>query len=142
LPHREEERDVGVRRGVLDAIAAHARAEAPRECCGLLIGAAERIDEAARAENIADEPERRYVIDPAAYFAALRRCRGTPASVIGAYHSHPRSAPEPSATDLAQAFGDFLYVIAGPIAGPGALDIRAYRLKDGNFRAVTLVPVP
>lgn len=142
MPHLENEGDVGVLSGVLDAIAAHARAEAPRECCGLLIGAAERIAEAARAANIADEPERHYVVDPAAYFAALRRCRGTSASVIGAYHSHPRSAPEPSATDLAEAFRDFLYVIAGPIAGPLPLEIRAYRLKDGNFRAVTLVPEP
>jgi proteasome lid subunit RPN8/RPN11 len=85
---------------------------------------------------------RRYEIDPREHIAVIKRCRGTSSSVVGAYHSHPRSAPEPSPTDLAEAFTDFLYVIVGPAAGSRAGEIRAYRMIDGNFRAVELVPDP
>ena len=42
-----------IRQAVLDAIIAHARAEAPAECCGMLIGSGASIDEAVRATNIA-----------------------------------------------------------------------------------------
>ena len=62
--------------------------------------------------------------------------------MLGAYHSHPRSAAEPSPTDLAEAFGDFLYVIAGPITAGSTPTIRAYRFRDRNFRPVELVPDP
>ena len=125
--------------GVLERIADHARRDAPNECCGLLIGAAERIDEALPLQNRASDPQRRYEIDPRDFLAAMKRCRGTSAGILGAYHSHPRSAPEPSQSDLAEAFGDFLYVIAGPVAEALPVAIRAYRLENGNFRSVSLV---
>lgn len=125
---------------VLDAIEQHARRAAPYECCGLLIGRASRIDEAVPVENRAADRVRHYEIDPRDYFAAIKRCRGTARAVVGAYHSHPRSAAEPSETDLAAAFADFLFVIAGPVAGDLPLLIRAYRMEQGNFRSIRLVP--
>jgi proteasome lid subunit RPN8/RPN11 len=136
------EESIRIRSAVLAAIAAHARHEAPDECCGLLIARNGRIEEAVAVENQAADPSRRYEIAPAEYLAAIKRCRGTDAIVIGAYHSHPRSRPEPSATDREAAFSDFLYLIAGPVAGAEPLDIRGYRLREGNFRSVGLVPDP
>lgn len=133
---------IRIRPEVLAAIEQHARAAAPAECCGLLIARDGRIDELVEAENQAADPIRHYEISPRDYLDAIKRCRGTDAIVIGAYHSHPRSAPDPSPTDLASAFSDFLYVIAGPVGGPLALVIRAYRLKSGNFHPLNLVPDP
>ena len=133
---------IRIRPGVLAAIEQHARATAPAECCGLLIARDGCIDEAVPAANEAADPVRQYEISPRLYLDAIKRCRGTEAIVIGAYHSHPRSAPEPSATDLASAFGDFLYIIAGPVQDPSDLAIRAYRLRHGNFQPVGLVPHP
>jgi proteasome lid subunit RPN8/RPN11 len=40
---------------VLADIVAHAVAEAPRECCGLLVGAGDSVDESVRTPNI--EPD-------------------------------------------------------------------------------------
>lgn len=125
---------------VLDAIAAHAEREAPDECCGLLLGTGHSIDEALPLANRAAEPARRYEIDPRDYLAAIKRCRGTRQGVIGAYHSHPRASAEPSERDRAEAFGDFLYLIAGPVAAGLPPPVRAYRFEGGNFRAVPLVP--
>jgi proteasome lid subunit RPN8/RPN11 len=125
----------------LDAIRAHARRALPHECCGLLLGRDDSIDEAVPLENRAAEPTRRYEIDPRDYLAAIKRCRGTRRAVVGAYHSHPRSTAEPSESDRAGAFSSFLYLIAGPVAGDSSLPVQAYRFENGNFRAVALVPV-
>jgi proteasome lid subunit RPN8/RPN11 len=60
--------------------------------------------------------------------------------VIGAYHSHPRSAAAPSATDAAQGFGDFVFVIVGLAAEPP--ELTAWVWAGGNFAAVPLVRHP
>ena len=129
----------------LAAIDAHARAEQPRECCGLLVGTSVeasrllRVDRAAPTRNAADEPTRRYLIDPADHFRLLRELRhaGDAArAIIGVYHSHPASRPEPSPTDLAEALPNFLYLIASPDMGRHS---RAWWLVDGNFLEIPLV---
>ena len=132
-----------VRPGVFEAIAAHARREHPHECCGLLIGAADEVTEAVAARNVAAEPHRHYQVSPVDYFAQIKRCRaltqgGKPASVVGVYHSHPHSRPEPSPTDLEQAFEEFLYIIAGPVTD-AEIDLRGYRLREEKFEPVPLV---
>ena len=119
------------------AVVAHARAAAPEECCGLLLGDADTIHAAVQSRNIDDQPVRRYLIDPAVHLAAIRDARSRSLEVIGAYHSHPRSPAVPSATDADAAFGDFLFLIVGLAADPP--DLRAWRWDNGNFAAVPLV---
>src|SRR3712207_9060662 len=51
------------------------------------------------------------------------------------YHSHTRSAPEPSQTDVNLAFyPEALYVIVG-LAGPEP-EVRAWRIVDGDRKSV------
>ena len=95
-----------ISRTVLDAIRAHAAAEAPREACGLLFGTEETIDGAMAAANVADDPGQRFEIDPTALFAAIRAERAGGAKLAGSYHSHPAGRAEPSGTDRALAAGD------------------------------------
>jgi proteasome lid subunit RPN8/RPN11 len=138
------DRTVRIRAAALEAIAAHARSEYPRECCGLLIGLGTVVIEAVSCENAADDPLRRFEIPPAAHIQQLRRCRELTAAtgerhdVIGAYHSHPRSAPVPSERDLAEAFSEFVYLITGPTAEAGELDACAYLLEAGRFVALRI----
>ena len=133
-----------VRREVLDAIAAHAQREHPRECCGLLIGTELELIEAVATANVAAEPHRHYQVSPVDHFAQIKRCRDVAApgaaavNVIGVYHSHPLSAPVPSPTDLEEALGEFLYIITGSVNGSAALALRAYRLQAGRFEDVQL----
>ena len=116
-------------RAVLEAIVAHARAEAPLECCGLLIGSADSIEESYPVENTRRSPVA-FEVDPAGHFSAIRRARGLGRAVIGAYHSHPRSPAVPSETDVREANDpEFVHVIVSL-----ALDrpeVRAFRITDG-----------
>ncbi len=55
------------------------------------------------------------------------------------YHSHTRSAPYPSQTDINLAFHpEALYVIVGLAGGENA-DVRAYSIRDGQVSQVDLV---
>jgi proteasome lid subunit RPN8/RPN11 len=104
-----------------------------------------QILEAIPASNSASDPTRRYEISPVDYFAQIKRCRTVSAAqsetfaVLGAYHSHPRGGPEPSQTDTAQAFRDFIFVIVGLGSAGGGMEIRAYALHDETLAPVELI---
>ena len=137
-----------IRREALDAILTHARRDSPQECCGLLIGNQREVVEAVPTANTAAEPLRRYQVSPLEHLAQVKRCRELPArggagvDVVGAYHSHPHSAPTPSPSDLEEAFEEFLFVIAGPIEASSQVEVRGYRLRAGTFEEVQLTPIP
>ncbi len=126
---------------VLDELIAHARAEAPNECCGLLIGLGQRIEKALPARNLL-KCATRYQIDPVDQFAAIRIARESRRSVVGFYHSHPATPPVPSATDREEAaYPGYCYLIVSPGPDGGEAEIRAYRFESsGNFRPVEIVP--
>ena len=146
--------DVRIDREALTAIVAHARRDAPNECCGLLVGragapaeAGPSVLEAISCSNGAAAPTRRYEISPVDYFAQIRRCRRINAAqsesfaVVGAYHSHPRGSSEPSENDLGQAFRNFVFLIVGLGASIGGMEIRAYTLEDDSLMPVPLIVV-
>jgi proteasome lid subunit RPN8/RPN11 len=123
---------------VRDAIVAHAREEAPRECCGLLVGRAPLVDECVRSPNLDPDPNR-YELDAQLHVSTNRRLRGTGRSVIGAYHSHPHSVAWPSASDVAEAFyAEFIWVIVS-LAAPEA-ELKAFRIEGRRIIELTIVP--
>ncbi len=113
----------------MDEILAHARDEAPNECCGLLLGQDERVVAAWRARNLEASPTR-FLIDPADHIAARRAGRARGLDVVGFYHSHPRSPAVPSARDVAEAsYPDAIHVIAGWRGHEP--EVRAFRVANG-----------
>jgi proteasome lid subunit RPN8/RPN11 len=112
-----------ISRSVLDAIRHESGRVSPREACGLLFGDEDAITGSQAVENVADDPERRFEIAPAALFAALRAERAGGPRVAGYWHSHPSGDPMPSATDAAMAEPDGkLWLI---VAGDGMTVWRA-----------------
>ncbi|HEY7290935.1 MAG TPA: M67 family metallopeptidase [Vicinamibacterales bacterium] len=135
---------VQIRARVLDAIVAHARRISPEECCGILIGRSDEqsseIVDATPARNISPRPTVRFLVEPRDHLDALRDARQRNLAVVGFYHSHPRTAPAPSETDLAEAtYPNHLFLIVGLRAEPP--ELRLYRFRDGNFHGVPLVTV-
>ena len=124
---------------VLAGITGHARDAAPLECCGLLAGKDELIDEYIRTDNVRAS-EVAYQVDPVEHIAAMKSLRVRGRVILGAYHSHPRTPAVPSATDLAEAHdAALLYVIVS--LGDERPDIRAYRLQGGTFVEFTFAAV-
>ena len=122
-------------------ILAHATEEAPRECCGLLVGHGTVVEECVRSRNV-DPNANRYEIDPVLHIATNRRLRGSGRAVIGAYHSHPHSAPQPSASDRAEAYyPDFVWVIVS-LAVPESAAVTAFRLDTDRFVELTVETAP
>lgn len=117
------------------ALVALARGGAPREVCGLLVGRARTIVRVVPTPNDAPRPTE-YAIPAEAHFAAIRAARAEGLEVIGAYHSHPGSAAEPSPRDAAAAFEDFVFLIVG--LAPAA-HLRAWTFTAGNFAELALV---
>jgi proteasome lid subunit RPN8/RPN11 len=123
--------NVVIGRRAHDDIVEHARETAPAECCGLLIGTAESIVEAARTTNLASDPNR-FEMDPGDHIRARREARTRGLDVLGFYHSHPRSPAIPSARDRAEAwYPGYLYLIVSVRAEPA--DVRLYRLDPEGF---------
>ncbi|MCY4064617.1 MAG: M67 family metallopeptidase [Chloroflexi bacterium] len=83
-------------------IADHARGQLPNEVCGLLAGRDAHILAAHPLRNVADSPQSRFQIDPREQLQALKAIDGAQLDWIGVYHSHPRSAPIPSQSDIEQ----------------------------------------
>jgi len=87
---------------------AHAKAELPNECCGLLAG---RIDAEGNARverryalvNAAKSPVE-YLSDPHSMFAAERDRRRLGIDFLAVYHSHPNSEAIPSRKDRERSY--------------------------------------
>ena len=131
-----------ISRELLDDMVAHARAEAPKECCGMI---ASRDGEAVslhRARNVADDPVKLYVIDGKEQYDIQNAIEEAGLDLGAIYHSHPATEPAPSKTDISLAFyPDSLYVIVG-FFEDGGPDVRAWRIVDGQVSRASLEVVP
>src|SRR3979409_1485452 len=92
-----------ISRALLDEIVAHARAEAPNECCGMVASEDGRAVEIHPAVNAAASPLR-YEIDPADQYRIEMAIEGAGRDLGAIYHSHTRSETYPSHTQRHLAF--------------------------------------
>jgi proteasome lid subunit RPN8/RPN11 len=125
-------------RQMLDEIVAHAREDAPDECCGMIGSRDGRAVSLYRARNAEASPLR-YVVHPQDQFRIMERMDERGEELGAIYHSHTKSAAYPSQTDvnLAEAWPDPLYVICS-IADPGSPDVRAFAIRDRAIEEVAL----
>ena len=122
---------------MLDEIVAQARAEAPNECCGIVATRDGEAVELFKTRNAAASPLR-YEIDSKDLLHAYTAIDDAGLDVGIIYHSHTRSAPEPSQTDINLArFPDAVYLIVG-VQDPGRAELRAWYLNDGKVAEAPL----
>ena len=125
-----------ISQALFEEMVAHARADAPDECCGMI---ASRDGEAVtvyRARNAAASPLR-YEIDGAEQYRIQMAIEDAGHDLGAIYHSHTRSAPYPSQTDINLAFyPDTLYVIVGLVGEEP--EVRAFEIRDGQVAEAQL----
>ena len=123
-------------RSMLDRIVAQARDEAPNECCGMIAARDGTAITLHPARNAAASPLR-YEIDGMEQYRIQSAIEDAGDDLGAIYHSHTRSAPLPSQTDINLAFyPDALYVIVG-VKGEEP-DVRAWRIVDGAVSEAAL----
>ena len=115
-----------------DEIIAHAKEEAPIECCGILAGADGRIMKLYRARNAENSPYR-YSVDSRDLLAIWRDADANGWEFVGIYHSHTASPAYPSPTDVRlAAYPDAIYLLVS-LADPSNPVLRAFHIRDGKI---------
>jgi [CysO sulfur-carrier protein]-S-L-cysteine hydrolase len=110
-----------------DELVAHAREDAPNECCGYMSLSDGRVAEVVRAVNDRGSPYG-YELDSKSLLAV--NDLDDDGHGVAIYHSHPRSPAEPSQTDINLAhYPHWIYVIVSLAGDP---EVRAWRINDGH----------
>jgi [CysO sulfur-carrier protein]-S-L-cysteine hydrolase len=123
-------------RALYDEMVDHARAEAPNECCGMVASSNGEAVKIYPAVNAAASPLR-YEIDGAEQYRIQMDIDDAGHDLGAIYHSHTRSKPYPSQTDINLAFyPEALYVIVG-LAGEEP-EVRAFQIRDGQVAEAEL----
>jgi [CysO sulfur-carrier protein]-S-L-cysteine hydrolase len=125
-----------VSREIYEELIAHAREDAPNECCGLIGGNEGVAKTVYRARNAEASPLR-YNLDPQDQFRIMTEMDERGEELAGIYHSHTASPAYPSQTDInLAAYPGTLYLIVSLAEGEEPL--RGYRIEDGTVDEVEL----
>jgi proteasome lid subunit RPN8/RPN11 len=130
---------------LLAQVVAHAREDAPNECCGVIAvipGAPPaqpvRAVRAYRAANTAASPLR-FEIDGREVLKLIEEIEAEGLELGAIYHSHTRTAPYPSQTDInfAANWPGVEWLIVG-LADGAEPEVRSYLIDDGQVREVAI----
>jgi len=113
------------------AIGAHGQETFPHECCGALVGSADRVVAVVPMPNTTEEgPRRRFLVRPSDYREAERRAGELKGDLLGFYHSHPDHPARPSQYDLDHAWPTFAYIIVSVLGGQADVMTVWYLKED------------
>ena len=124
---------------LLDRIVAHARRDFPNECCGMVAvrdGRAVSVHEAANRAASA----LRFEVDGLEVHKTIEAIEDAGGELGAIYHSHTRSDPYPSQTDINFAVGwpGVEWVIVGVRRDSPEADVRSFRIDDGRVTEIEL----
>ena len=118
-------------RGYVDEIVAHAREEAPNECCGIIAGQDGRAVKLFRAINAEASPYR-YEVRSDDLFRINKEIEDSGWDVLAIYHSHIAAEAYPSPTDIRLAAWPQAYYLIVSLADQASPVLRAFRIRDGR----------
>ena len=126
-------------RALLDELIAHAVQEAPNECCGMVAvepGLPARAARVYRAVNTAASPLR-FEVDGRELLRTIEQIEHDGCELGAIYHSHTRSEPYPSQTDInfAANWPGVEWIIVGLADGQEPL-ARSYLIDGGKIDEV------
>ena len=116
-------------RSYVDEIVAHAREDAPNECCGIIAGSDGRATNLYRAINAEASPYR-YNVDSKDLLRIYQDIESNGWDVLAIYHSHTGTEAYPSPTDVRlAAWPEASYVIVS-LADASNPVLRTFRIED------------
>src|SRR3954465_11385609 len=117
----------------------HARRDFPNECCGMVAVRDGRAVSVHEAENVAHSPLR-FEADGLEVHRRIEAIEDAGGELGAIYHSHTRSDPYPSQTDINFAAGwpGVQWVSGGGAPHPPDADVRCYTIDDGRVAEVEI----
>ena len=127
-----------ITRELYEEMVAHAREEAPNECCGM-VGSSDGQGVAVYRAVNAEASPLRFRIDPEEQLELHNRIDDAGLELGAIYHSHTRTEPRPSQTDInfAKLWPGVLWIIVGLV--DDRPDVRTWRIDDGRVSDAELV---
>jgi [CysO sulfur-carrier protein]-S-L-cysteine hydrolase len=128
---------VRISREHLDAIVAHARDDAPNECCGLVAARDGEVTGTFRVRNVFASPLR-FELDPIEQYRVTERIEEQGDQMVGSYHSHTKSEAYPSQTDVNQwdPWPELIHLICSIAADEPV--VRAFKVADKQVTEIDL----
>ncbi|MEA2138772.1 MAG: [CysO sulfur-carrier protein]-S-L-cysteine hydrolase [Solirubrobacteraceae bacterium] len=127
-----------IARSLLDEIVEHAVRDAPNECCGVVASRAGAATAVHATENLAASPFR-FEIDGLTLMRLIDAIEDAGEELVAIYHSHTRSAPYPSQTDVnfAALWPGVEWLIVG-VSKATEPEVRSYLIADGAIAEAEL----
>jgi proteasome lid subunit RPN8/RPN11 len=134
-----------ISRALYDEMVAHALAEAPNECCGIIAAVDSEAVRLYRATNAHESPRYAYNVGGDDLQRILREIDDQKWDYGAIYHSHPRSEPIPSQTDINVAsipgttdpwWPGTIYIIIGLKAAEP--EVKAWHIRPHGYDEVAL----
>jgi proteasome lid subunit RPN8/RPN11 len=136
---------VNISRELLDELLAHVLEDPANEICGVVAAEADssapgaaRAVHVYRAANLHASPMK-FEIEPSELLKMSNEIEERGWRIAAIYHSHVRSRPYPSQTDInfAANWPDVEWIIVGLVAG-AAPDVQSYLIDGAEVREVPL----
>jgi proteasome lid subunit RPN8/RPN11 len=127
-----------IARELYDDLIAQARAEAPNECCGIVSTRDDQAVQVYAATNKFASPLR-FEIEESDLIRIWNEIDDADLDVGILYHSHTRTAPEPSQTDIngAEQWPGVVWVIVG--LANDEPEVRAWSIAGGQVSETELI---
>ena len=127
---------------LLERIVAHARRDFPNECCGMIAVRDGRASEIYEATNVAASPLR-FEVDGLEVHRTIEEIEDAGGELGAIYHSHTRSEPYPSQTDINFAAGwpGVEWLIVGLDRYSPEAVVRSYTIDGGQVSEVEIARV-
>jgi proteasome lid subunit RPN8/RPN11 len=120
-----------IAQALIDDMVAHAQADDPKECCGLVSSRDGGAVKVYRTTNT-EASQFRFVIEPQEQLRIYNEIEDAGLDLGAIYHSHTRSEPYPSQTDInfAKDWPGVLWIIIG--LADGEPEVKTYEIRDGQ----------
>jgi len=115
----------------IEEMIAHAKEEAPNECCGIIAGKDGRPTKLYRAINAEHSPYR-YSVDPKDLLRIHREVDERDEEFLIIYHSHTHTEAYPSPTDVRLASWPDAYYVLVSLMDDAKPVVRAFRILHSS----------
>ena len=129
-----------IARDLLNSMIEHARRDAPNECCGLVGAADGRATSVHATENVRASPLAFEIHGPEA-IRVIDEIEDAGSDLAAIYHSHTRTDPYPSQTDVnfAANWPGIEWIIVGLEGnGGGEATVKSYVIEGGRIEEVPI----